>query len=52
VEKQETPIYKKVEISYKKNLIKGKEYPICSSCLPHIKEYNEKEKDSDRDLEE
>ena len=28
------------------------EYSTCSTCLPLIKEYNEKEKDSDRELEE
>jgi hypothetical protein len=30
-------------MSYKPHLIKGKEYPVCSTCSPHIKEYNEDE---------
>jgi hypothetical protein len=42
-EKNEVPIYKKVDISYKTNLIKGKEYPVCSSCSTYVKEYNEHE---------
>ena len=42
-EKQEIPSYKKVDIPYNLNLIKGQTYPVCSSCSPHIKEYNEHE---------